>query len=697
MTTPTSGLSSISHALLRSQQEVIHAYAQGSPLTSHDLDAQPPEDNGGVQSNESHWAPVEMGRFSAETFFGNLPGTMPMESTSALIAGREPKPVDVTLMQLCMDIGHVPGAGSEELNGYTRSNVLTTTEPLPEGAWMDESGIVHGPNGETWIVLTEEDGWTTDADGTVHGPDNATIDENGIIHGPDGLEAAIYVNEYGDIVVVFAGTGDAADVKTDVQHGRGVVTGQHEFAMDLAVSLEERYPGRVIFTGHSLGGGLASTASLATGAPAITFNAAGVNEATREEATRRRNSLEERMNGELDYQEKTTEEYVQEANAGNVRHYYVEGEIVDALNGLPLTPDAIGAPIEIEDADDSLIEMKNNPVVDVLLTYGASKDTRVMLLKIVLDLTEMVGDHMMGTVAEAMLSEDGMVVSTTDGTSVMQASRDPSTDEFVFTTVQFEDTPEGRRAQRTYEMTGELPDDMSGVQSASSVRLAIGTSITDVAYGYTEVTFANTPEGRAAFNEFTATGGTLPSDGMLGVEAVTTIVPAPGDSEMAMSSTTQYGANGLPVSGSTQIHEDGTEVVSISHTYDVNGNEDPAQRTYTYSITPRNELDVALLQHMFPDDGPFEIGETYSVTLSESEVQALWANATEAGGPDLLPDEARNADDPEANLLFALNIATHYNQHGAINNLRLAIDHYNAYNDAPFDPAVDVEPEESTP
>lgn len=685
MSTQISGLSSIPHALLRSQQELFHA--QGSPATS----------NGAVQSSASHWAPVELGRLNAENFFGNLSATMPMESTSELIAGPESKPVDVTLMQLCMDIGNVPSAGPAELNGYTRSNVLTTTEPLPEGAWMDDNGIVHGPNGEKWVVLTEADGWTTDADGTVHGPDNATIDENGIIHGPDGLEAAIYVNEHGDVVVVFAGTGDTADAKTDVLHIKGDVTAQHEFAMDLGVSLEERYPGRVIFTGHSLGGGLASAASLATGAPAVTFNAAGVNEATREEATQRRNALEERKNGDLDYQEKTTEQYVQEANAGNVRHYYVEGEVVDAVNGLPFTPDAIGAPIGIKDSDNSLVELKNNPVVDVLLTAGASMDKRVLLVKIALDLTEMVGDHFMGTVAEAMLSEDGMVVSATDGTTVMQAWRDPATDEFVITTVQFEDTPEGQRAQRTYEMTGELPDDMAGVQSASSVRMTIGKSITDVAYDYTEVTFANTPQGHAAFNEFTATGGTLPSDGMPGVEAVTTIVPAPGNPDMAMSSTTQYGANGLPVSGSTQIHESGKEVVSVSHAYDVDGNEDPAQRTYTYSLTPRNEDDVAMLQYMFPEDGPFEIGETYSLTLSEAEVQALRTNATEGRGLDLVPDGARNADDPEANLIFALSVTTHPNQQGPIDNLRLVIDYYSQYNDAPFDPAVDVEPEEPAP
>src|SRR5690606_21639838 len=162
-------------------------------------------------------------------------------------------------------------------------------------------------------------------------------------------------------------------------------------------------------------------------------------------------------------------------------------------------------------------------------------------------------------------------------------------------------------------------------------------------------TFTNTSEGNAAFNEFTATGGSLPSDGMVGVEAVTTIIPAPGNTEMAMSSTTRYDANGLPVSGNTQIHDGGTEVMSVSHTFDVDGNEDLAQRTYTYTLTPRDENDVALLQHLFPEDGPFEIDQTYSVTMSESEMQALRVTATEAGGLGLLSDEARSADGPEAN------------------------------------------------
>src|SRR5690606_33770690 len=158
----------------------------------------------------------------------------------------------------------------------------------------------------------------------------------------------------------------------------------------------------------------------------------------------------------------------------------------------------------------------------------------------------------------------------------------------------------------------------------------------------------------------------------------------PGNTEMAMSSTTRYDANGLPVSGNTQIHDGGTEVMSVSHTFDVDGNEDLAQRTYTYTLTPRDENDVALLQHLFPEDGPFEIDQTYSVTMSESEMQALRVTATEAGGLGLLSDETRRADGPEANLLFALDMATHHNQQGAIDNLRKAIDYYNACNDASF-------------
>ena len=50
--------------------------------------------------------------------------------------------------------------------------------------------------------------------------------------------------------------------------------------MDIARAVHALHGDNLVFTGHSLGGGLASVAALATGRRAVTFNAAGVNPMT---------------------------------------------------------------------------------------------------------------------------------------------------------------------------------------------------------------------------------------------------------------------------------------------------------------------------------------------------------------------------------------------------------------------------------
>lgn len=670
---------SISNALLKAQLEISRN--NNSPV-----------EQVGFQGDTTPFAPVEFGPFGIQSFFPARAGTEAPKSVEELIGGTEMKPIDVVLMQLCMDIGQVPSAGPAGLSGYTRSGILTTDDPVPEDAWMDDNGIVHGPDGETWVVLTQEDGWWTDGNGVVCGPDGAWVDENGVIQGPEGFQAAIYVNEYGDVVVAFAGTDPTdldGDVQTDTDHARGQVTEQHEFAMNLGISLEERYPGRVAFTGHSLGGGLAAAASLATGAPAVTFNAAGLNDATRQRATEKRNDLEESTNGEVDYQEKTTEKYVQEANDGNVRNYYVEGEIVSVINGLPVTPDALGYPIGIKDSDDSLVEAINgNPVWQVV----SKLDKRAGLLAIALRITEMVGDHMMGAVAEAILAEGG-VVTAIDGNTATMAWQDQASGDVMFTAVTFEDTPEGQRAQREYEMTGMLPDDMSGVESMSASRLELDEDFGKTRYCYMQATFANTPEGRAAFDEF-SNGGTLPDD-MSAVESVAITEPAPRNPEMSMTTTTQYGENGLPISGATEVYDDGATVMSVAHAYDANGNEIIDQRTYTYAVTPQDVDDVALLEHIFPDDGPFEIGKTYTATLSESDMQELRTSEIGRFRSDLITDDIAGEDGAQGNLTFALNLGTYLE--GTFGNLFSVIDFHDKTSEDSIDPQIDEVPDDAGP
>jgi hypothetical protein len=68
------------------------------------------------------------------------------------------------------------------------------------------------------------------------------------------------------------------DIKANIVNSYGFVSAQYQYATDLAVQLSRNgdLRGKLSFTGHSLGGGLASAQAAATSLSAITFNAAGL-------------------------------------------------------------------------------------------------------------------------------------------------------------------------------------------------------------------------------------------------------------------------------------------------------------------------------------------------------------------------------------------------------------------------------------
>ena len=81
-------------------------------------------------------------------------------------------------------------------------------------------------------------------------------------------------------VLANRGSEGSGDWGTNLEQGIGLDSEQYEEAVALALAVYDAVGGRVTFTGHSLGGGLASAQALATGAPAVTFNAAGLDPAT---------------------------------------------------------------------------------------------------------------------------------------------------------------------------------------------------------------------------------------------------------------------------------------------------------------------------------------------------------------------------------------------------------------------------------
>ncbi len=81
-------------------------------------------------------------------------------------------------------------------------------------------------------------------------------------------------------VVAYRGTQDSNDVKNDLQQGVGADSDEYKRAISLSNLVHKGSGGTDSYTGHSLGGGLASAASVNTGQPGTTFNAAGLSEQT---------------------------------------------------------------------------------------------------------------------------------------------------------------------------------------------------------------------------------------------------------------------------------------------------------------------------------------------------------------------------------------------------------------------------------
>ncbi|HZW18849.1 MAG TPA: hypothetical protein VFF71_08610 [Luteimonas sp.] len=83
-------------------------------------------------------------------------------------------------------------------------------------------------------------------------------------------------------VLAFEGTdfGDVQDVNADVAQAMGNPEEYYERAMSLATTVSEHSDGNVIYSGHSLGGGLATAAAQVTGGQGIVSNPAGVHSDT---------------------------------------------------------------------------------------------------------------------------------------------------------------------------------------------------------------------------------------------------------------------------------------------------------------------------------------------------------------------------------------------------------------------------------
>lgn len=186
---------------------------------------------------------------------------------------------------------------------------------------------------ETFAPLSN--GWTRMDDSTLQ---RAGIDP-GLLHdAKSGFDAAFYRNEQGQVVLGFCGTDEGKDWKHNLGQGLGFDDAQYASAIQLGSQAKQAFGDQVVISGHSLGGGLAAASAMVNDIPAVTYNAAGVNDRTLERQGLDASAAKEYASSEL------------------IRGYHVKNEILTHLqeDSIPLKwamPNAAGHQIELPEPD----------------------------------------------------------------------------------------------------------------------------------------------------------------------------------------------------------------------------------------------------------------------------------------------------------------------------------------------------------
>lgn len=180
----------------------------------------------------------------------------------------------------------------------------------------------------------------------------AGIDPTLLKNQSSGFLAVVYGDGQGRHVLAYSGTDEGKDWLTNFGQGLGFETSQYNQAMALARQTKVAFGQDMVITGHSLGGGLAAAAAVATDTPAVTFNASGVHDKTLERVGLDPDAVKH------------------EAGQGLIRRYAVQNEILTELQEHKplirhLMPDAVGHKIELPDPDPQSFWQKLNPVKSI--------------------------------------------------------------------------------------------------------------------------------------------------------------------------------------------------------------------------------------------------------------------------------------------------------------------------------------------
>jgi hypothetical protein len=141
------------------------------------------------------------------------------------------------------------------------------------------------------------------------------LTESDLKSGSSTFKARVYVSGTGTdakYVVAFRGTEGKSDWISNAKQAFGQSSDHYKKALIIGQQIVRSGNQNVTLTGHSLGGGLASATAIASGQDAVTFNAAGLSDATI------RNANQIRTDAGV-------------ANAGAVDAYFIRGEVLSTL------------------------------------------------------------------------------------------------------------------------------------------------------------------------------------------------------------------------------------------------------------------------------------------------------------------------------------------------------------------------------
>ena len=266
-------------------------------------------------------------------YSGNVPAaaqgapqpTVPAGTTLGDVAsGQQGQPFDVTLSQLATEVYNDP---SKPISEQPR--------PGPPEPWERVSNEDLAARG-----VQDPQAWREQ----YLGGNNQTTAEH--------FHAEVYTDGSGDYVLAYRGTdGTGTDWMNNFRQGTGFETGDgvdkfSGMAVDTAIEFERVFgnngdnSSNLAITGHSQGGGLASVGSLASGVPAVTFDASGVHPNTLDR-------IGERLNLDL-----SPENARAIAEGGQIRAYSLQQDLLtQAQEGGPLglaMPDALGTSIVVD-------------------------------------------------------------------------------------------------------------------------------------------------------------------------------------------------------------------------------------------------------------------------------------------------------------------------------------------------------------